>query len=220
MSNLVDYVIGNFDVGIILTNCAYSFSRVFVGVSMAIPLGIILGLFRSSLPVGVKSNKTLGFVIEFPSFIAPIAWIPYVILGFGIGEMAAYAIVLIAAFAPIFASSYEGAEAVPINIRNAAKSMEIKGWRYLAFVIFPSALPHIFTGIRLGAKWGWMSIVAAEMISGQFGLGYDLKLNDLNLQYYLVGFDMLLIGMIGFAYHRAIIFLEKKMIPSSEKTLV
>ncbi len=65
-----------------------------------------------------------------------------------------------------------------------------------------------------------MSIVAAELLSGQSGLGYAVKLNDLNLQYDLVAFNMLLIGLIGFILFQATIHLEKKMISWNEKTLL
>jgi ABC-type nitrate/sulfonate/bicarbonate transport system permease component len=220
MDNWIDYVVRNYDVGIILTDCVYSFTRVLVGVSAAIVIGVILGLFRSSWPIQVKRNKFVNFCLDAPKFIAPIAWIPFIIFFAGIGEMAAYCVVFIAAFAPISTSSYEGAESVPINIRNVAMSMEISGCRYLVFIIFPSSLPHIFTGIRNGVIIGWMSIVAAEMISGQSGLGYAVKLNDLNLQYDLVAFNMLLIGLIGFILFQATIHLEKKMISWNEKTLL
>jgi len=197
----------------IAVNCLYSVSRVGAGVGIAVVLGIAMGLGRSLLPEAIKRNKLIKFLFEAPKFPPPIAWIPFVILLFGIGEMSAYVIVFIGAFAPIFTSTFEGAESVPTVIRDCAASMEIRGLRYLTQVVFMSALPQIFTGIRLGVSMGWMSVIAAEMISGQSGLGYSIQLNRLNMQYDLMSLDIVLIGLIGFLLFEVTILLQKRMIP-------
>lgn len=203
----------------IAVNCLFSISRVAAGVSMAAILGIFLGLGRSLLPTAIKRNRLIKFLFEAPKFPPPIAWIPFVILFFGIGEFSAYIIVFIGAFSPIFTSTYEGAESVPLVIRNCAKSMEIHGLRYLWQVIFKSTLPQIFTGLRLGVSMGWMSVIAAEMISGQSGLGYSIQLNRLNMQYDLMTLDIVLIGIIGFLLFESTVFMQRKIIPWHEATL-
>lgn len=200
-------------------NCLFSLSRVVAGVSMAVVLGIFMGLGRSLLPAGIKRNKLIKFFFEAPKFPPPIAWIPFVILFFGIGEFSAYVIVFIGAFSPIFTSTYEGAESVPLVIRNCSMSMEIRGISYLWQVIFRSALPRIFTGLRLGVSMGWMSVIAAEMISGQSGLGYSIQLNRLNMQYELMTVDIVLIGIIGFLLFESTVWMQKKIIPWHEATL-
>ncbi|MCP3892254.1 MAG: ABC transporter permease [Desulfobulbaceae bacterium] len=186
---------------------------------MATFLGISIGLLRSTLPPKIKGNKIIKLLFEAPKFPPPIAWIPFVILFFGIGEISAYVIVFIGAFSPIFTSTYEGAESVPLVIRNVAKSMEIKGIRYLWQIIFPASLPQIFTGIRMGVSMGWMSVIAAEMISGQSGLGYSIQLNRLNMQYDLMTVDIVLIGLIGFLLFEGIVYLQRKILPWHEATL-
>lgn len=213
-------MLNNIDLEQIAVNCFYSVSRVGAGVFLAVVLGIILGLLRSLLPDPVKRNGLVKFLFEAPKFPPPIAWIPFVILLFGIGETSAYAIVFIGAFAPIFTSTYEGAESVPPVIRNCAASMEIRGLRYLFQIIFRSALPQIFTGIRLGVSMGWMSVIAAEMISGQSGLGYSIQLNRLNMQYDLMTLDIILIGLIGFLLFEATIILQEEMIPYVRKDTI
>lgn len=200
-------------------NCLYSLSRVGAGVVMAMVAGIALGLGRSLLPPRLKRNRLLKFLFEAPKFPPPIAWIPFVIIWLGIGEFAAYTIVFIGALSPIFTSTYEGAEAVAPALRNCARSLEVHGPRYLLRIIFPAALPQIFTGVRVGVSMGWMSVIAAEMISGQSGLGYSIQLNRLNMQYDLMTVDMVLIGIIGFLLHEAIVLLQKKIVPWHEATL-
>jgi ABC-type nitrate/sulfonate/bicarbonate transport system permease component len=194
-------------------NCLFSISRVVAGVALAGFAGIVMGLARSVLPERMKRSLLVKFLFEAPKFPPPIAWIPFVILLFGIGEISAYVIVFIGAFSPIFTSTYEGAEAVPLVIRNCAASMEIRGVRYLTQVAFRSALPQIFTGLRLGVSMGWMSVIAAEMISGQSGLGYSIQLNRLNMQYDLMTVDIVLIGFIGFLLFEGTLLLQDMLIP-------
>ncbi|NTV14997.1 MAG: ABC transporter permease [Desulfobulbaceae bacterium] len=200
-------------------NCLYSLSRVGAGVCMAMVIGVALGLGRSLLPVWLKRNRVLKFILEAPKFPPPIAWIPFVIIWLGIGEFSAWVIVFIGAVSPIFTSTYEGAEAVAPPLRNCARSLEVRGFRYLLRIVFPAALPQIFTGVRVGVSMGWMSVIAAEMISGQSGLGYSIQMNRLNMQYDLMTVDMVLIGIIGFLLHEASLLLQKQVIPWHEGTL-
>lgn len=200
-------------------NCLFSLSRVGAGVAMAMVVGVALGLVRSLLPPWLKRNRLLKFILEAPKFPPPIAWIPFVIIWLGIGEFSAWVIVFIGAVSPIFTSTYEGAEAVSPVLRNCARSLEVRGSRYLLRIIFPAALPQIFTGVRVGVSMGWMSVIAAEMISGQSGLGYSIQMNRLNMQYDLMTVDMVLIGIIGFLLHEATLLLQKQVIPWHEGTL-
>ena len=180
---------------------------------MAVILGIVIGLSRSILPTRLKNNRLVKFLFEAPKFPPPIAWIPFVILLCGIGEFSAYVIVFIGAFSPIFTSTYDGAESVTVAIRNCAHSLEVKGVRFLWQIIFPAALPQIFTGVRVGVSMGWMSVIAAEMISGQSGLGYSIQLNRLNMQYDMMTVDIVMIGIVGFLLFESTVFLQKKIIP-------
>ena len=207
------------DIVFVLQNCFYSITRVFFGVAVALFIGISLGLIRSALPEAFKKSILLKFLFEAPKFPPPIAWIPFVILTFGIGEISAYTIVFIGAFSPIFTNSYDGAESVPNVIRNTSKSLEIRGLRYLFQIVFFSALPQIFTGIRVGISMGWMSVIAAEMISGQSGLGYSIQLNRLNLDYTMMVVDMLLIGIIGWLLNEFVKLLERRILAWDEKNI-
>lgn len=197
----------------IASNCFASLQRVVIGVSLAAVAGIFCGLWRSALPTRLKNNKILRFTIEAPKFPPPIAWIPFVIIAFGVGEISAYTIVFIGAFAPIFIAAFEGAESIPIVWRQTAASLGIRGSRYLYGIVLRAALPNIFVGLRAGVSMGWMAVVAAEMISGQSGLGYSIQLNRLNLQYDLMAVDMLLIGLIGFLLFEVIVLAERYFIP-------
>ncbi|UCG38403.1 MAG: ABC transporter permease subunit [bacterium] len=185
----------------------------------AVLLGIAFGMLRSGLPQALKGNRLIKFLFEAPKFPPPIAWIPFVILLIGVGEFSAYTIVFIGAFSPVFTSAYEGAESVPVAIRRTARSMEITGLSYLWRISLPASLPQIFTGVRVGLSMGWMSVIAAEMISGQSGLGYSIQLNRLNMQYGMMTVDMFLIGLIGFALFESAVLLQRKLLPWREEIL-
>ncbi len=205
-----------FDVEIIndlLTNSLHSLRRVFVGVALASVAGIVFGILRSQLPLYIKRNKLISFMLDAPKFPPPIAWIPFVIVLFGIGEISAYTIVFTGAFSPIFTNTFEGAESISLTIKNTARSIEIRGIKYLYQIVFKASLPQIFTGIRVGTSMGWMSVIAAEMISGQSGLGYSIQLNRLNLQYSLMFVDVFMIGVIGFFLFEGVRLVERKIIP-------
>ncbi|MBT7610071.1 MAG: ABC transporter permease subunit [Bacteriovoracaceae bacterium] len=196
-----------------LINSFYSLTRVSIGLSLAVIFGITLGFLRSSLPLSVQRNFLINFLLDAPKFPPPIAWIPFVILLFGIGEFASYIIVLIGAISPIFTATYDSILRLPIHLSEAADSLELKGIdRFLNFT-FPACLPEIFSGFKSGASMGWMSVIAAEMISGQSGLGYSIQLNRLNLQYDAMIIDIFMIGVIGFLIFRVTHMMEKIIIP-------
>lgn len=201
----------------ISANSMASLERVAVGVLLAALCGTAMGLLRSALPAPLKGSRLFRFLMEAPKFPPPIAWIPFVILAMGVGEFSAYTIVFIGAFSPIFTSSYEAAQSVPRVWRQAAASLEIRGLDYLRRIVLPASLPQIFVGLRSAVSMGWMSVIAAEMISGQSGLGYSIQLNRLNLQYDLMIVDMFLIGLIGFLLFEMILVAEKIFIPWHER---
>ncbi|MCB0419803.1 MAG: ABC transporter permease subunit [Bdellovibrionales bacterium] len=203
----------------LVSNSADSLIRVLSGLSMAIVYGICLGLLRSSLPMKVKSNLVFNFILESPKYPPPIAWIPFVILLMGIGEWSAITIVFIGAFPPIFTSCYEGIERLPKNLFDISKSFELSKTERLIRIRLMWALPTLFTGVRIGAGMGWMSVIAAEMISGQSGLGYSIQLNRLNLQFEYMIYDMISIGSIGYVIAKFLAWLEKKIIAWEDSEL-
>lgn len=194
-------------------NCLMSTERVLIGVVFASLIGIALGMLRSRLPYKLKKNVFLKLLIELPKYPPPIAWIPFVILLAGIGNLSAWLIVFIGAFPPIFTNAYEAVNHIHPNIIHTADSLEIKGIKRLWKIILPCALPQFLIGIRIGAGMGWMSVIAAEMVSGQSGLGYSIQMNRLNLQYNLMIYDMIAIGIIGFILHEGLKLLEYKLVP-------
>jgi ABC-type nitrate/sulfonate/bicarbonate transport system permease component len=196
----------------ILLNCWASFFRVLCGGGLAFFIGILFGLFRFSLPPTLKNNFLFNFILDAPKFPPPIAWIPFVIFAMGIGEKSAWAIVFIGVFPSVSTNTYEALSGIKKEILKVARSLELSFSRLLFQIYLPAILPQIFTGLRVGLNMGWMSIIAAEMISGTSGLGYSIQLNRLNLRFDLMVIDMIFISLVGFLINWSMQKLEKRVI--------
>ena len=194
-----------------LLNCWASFFRVLLGGTLAVLAGIILGFIRHSFPPFLKRNFLFNLVLDAPKFPPPIAWIPFVILLAGIGNLSALVIVFIGVFPSVFTQTYDALESVKLEVLRTARSMEIKKIQMLRLILIPAIAPQLMTGIRVGFSMGWMSIIAAEMISGQSGLGYSIQINRINLQYQNMVYDIIAIGLIGYGMTNFMMMFERKM---------
>jgi len=196
--------------GPLLIDIYSSVKRVFVGFVcaflIAVPLGIVLGW-----------NKQLAQyflpAIELIRPIPPIAWIPLAILWFGVSNISSYFITTIASFFPIFVNSFVGAESVEKVHINAALSLGASRKLIITEILLPSALPFVLTGMRIGLGVAWMSVIAAELIAAQSGLGYMIQLHRMLLDTQKVIAGMITIGIIGFAMNLFMLYLERKFVP-------
>lgn len=134
----------------------------------AIPVGLALGL--SPLARGV-----LDPLIEFYRPIPPLAYLPLIVIWFGIGELSKVLLIHLAIFAPVAISTAAGvARAAPDRVL-AARALGASRWQVIRHVIVPGALPDILTGIRLGLGVGWSTLVAAELVAATRGLGFMVQ---------------------------------------------
>jgi ABC-type nitrate/sulfonate/bicarbonate transport system permease component len=189
-----------------------SLIRILMGVGLAFLLGVLLGYARYCLPLKIQNNFLFKLLIEAPRYPPPIAWIPFVIIFAGIGELSATIIVVIGAFFPIFTNTYDGMKNIPRAMVWTARSFELSSWRMFKQVLFPAALPQIMSGLRIGLGMGWMSVIAAEMVSGEAGLGYSIQLSRMNMQYVAMGFDMVVIALIGYLLTLSMDILERRLL--------
>jgi len=170
----------------------------------AIPLGILMG-------IRPFARSATSPIVEPLRFIPPIAWIPLsIILLSGLSRYVF--IIWIGVFFPVLLNSIAGVRRTSVTLVNMAKTFGSSSSEVIRKIIFPSALPEIMTGLRVGLGVGWMSIVAAEMIGGEpVGLGrLILKYADL-LQLDVVVMGMITIGIVGLAMNYFILLLEKRL---------
>ena len=192
----------------IYLNIAASLLRILIGFILASVLGITLGLLLAYY----RGLTDLKFYIELLRPIPPIAWIPVAIMLFGLGNVSASFIVFLGAFFPIFTNTYFGAISIPIIFRNVSSSFEVGAMRYFSKILFFHTLPYIFAGLKIGIGMAWMSVIAAELIAAQSGLGYFIQLNRLLLRTDKVILGMMLIGIIGYFLQKIVEYLETKLI--------
>lgn len=195
--------------GELLVNTAVSIFRVSVGFFFALVLAVPLGLLAAY-------KRSFGYyalpIIEILRPIPPIAWIPIAILIFGLGDPSAYFIVFMGSFFPIFTNTYFGATSLPKTLKNVSLSFELRKYQFIRKILFFYSLPYIFTGLKIGIGMAWMSVIAAELIGAQSGLGYFIQMNRLMLRTDNILVGMITIGTIGYLLNFLIVILENKIL--------
>ena len=164
-----------------------------IGVGLAVPTGLAIGWFRA---LDKYTEVTITFLRQLPG----IAWIPLALLWFGIGNTSSYFIVGMNAFFSPLINSIAGVKDVDKNLVDAARNLGVKknSWFMFKEVIFPSAVPHIMTGMRIALTYAWGGIVAAEMLAASNGLGWMIEANRRFHFPERVVLAMVLIGLCGF----------------------
>jgi NitT/TauT family transport system permease protein len=189
-----------------LANVAYSGRRVLEGFLVAAAVGIPLGLF-------IGWNRLVARLVD-PSvqLLRPVpitAWLPFAIAVFGIYDASALFLIGLGAFYPIVVNTTHGVRDTNLLLLRAARMLGAGEAAILTKVVFRSALPSIFTGLRLGIGIAWTAVIVAEMIAVKSGLGYVLW--D---AYYVGRMDicvatMFSVGLLGFLSDRALQLLAR-----------
>lgn len=136
-----------------------------IGGSIGLALGLGTGLFK---PVETALDSTVQMVRNIPA----LAMIPLVILWFGIGEEAKVFLVALGVFFPVYVNTFHGIRSVDANLVEMARSYGLKGFALYREVILPGALPSILVGVRFALGLMWVTLIVAETISAQSGIGY------------------------------------------------
>jgi NitT/TauT family transport system permease protein len=187
-----------------------SLRRVFVGFALAsvcaISLGLVIGRFR-------LVNDALLPPLEILRPIPAVAWIPLAILMFTPPEQSMIFITFIGAFFPVLLSTIHGVESLDRRLLFAALTLGAGPVAVFREVILPGALPAILTGLSIGMGTSWFSLVTAEMISGQFGIGY-FTWEAYTLQNYAdIVLGMIAIGLLGMGSSLLVRFLGRRLTP-------
>lgn len=188
----------------------WSFGRVFVAFwaafLTAVPIGILMGVSR--IARGVFDPP-----IEFYRPLPPLAYLPLVIIWFGIDEASKIILIYLACFAPLAVAARAGVKSVTIEQLNAAASMGASRLQIVRHVIVPAALPEILTGMRIAIGFGWTTLVAAEMVAATAGLG-QMVLNASNfLRTDVVIMGIFVIGIVAYVFDLMMRRVETWLVP-------
>jgi len=193
-----------------------SVKRVLAGFIAASFFGLILGALSG---YGRRFSDALLPVCEFLRPIPPIAWIPLAILWFGLGDRPAYFIVFVGAFFPIFINSYWGIRESRLMHLNVARNFGAGPLIVLTDVLLPGSLPRILHGLRIGLGLGWTSVISAELVGAQSGLGYMIQANRIMLKTENIIVGMITIGIAGLLMNQLMLLLEKRLSPGRGDTI-
>ncbi|OBJ42128.1 ABC transporter permease [Mycobacterium colombiense] len=165
--------------------------------------------FAAALITGIPLGLLLGWSSRFHQYAFPVfelirpipilAWVPLAMLMFHSREGSVIFLTYLAAFYAVTLNTLLGAHSIDPNLIRAARCLGAGPREVLHTVVIPGSLPYIFTGLQIGMGVAWFSLVAGEMIAGQFGLGYLINASYTTTRYPTIVIAMITLGVIGFA---------------------
>ena len=182
------------------------FTAFFAACLTAVPIGIAMGMSR--VMRGIFDPP-----IEFYRPLPPLAYLPLIIIWFGIDEMPKVLLIYLACFAPLALAARSGMKSAAQEQINAAYSMGASYRQVVLHVVLPSALPEILVGMRIAVGFGWTTLVAAEMVAANVGLG-QMVLNASNfLRTDIVVMGIIVIGVIAYLFDLLMRWVERRLVP-------
>ncbi|MCL2001717.1 MAG: ABC transporter permease [Planctomycetes bacterium] len=189
----------------ILVSLQVSLSGFIAAVVLGIPLGLLMGWYK-----GI--DKFIRPVFELLRPIPPVAWIPLTIIWFGIGLSAKAFIIFFSAFVPCVINAYTGIRMANQVFIDVAKTFGASNLRTFMRVGVPSSLPMVFAGIRIALANSWTTLVAAEMLAANAGLGFMILMGRQFVRPDIIILGMLVIGVIGVILTFALSKVENRLV--------
>ena len=177
-----------------------------LGCLLGIPLGFAMGLSR-------VVRGMFDPIVEFFRPIPPLAFIPLVIIWSGIGERSKILLLFLAALWIMTIAARAGVSSVKISKIHAAYTLGVNRRQLLFRVIFPNALPEIFTGMRVAMGVCWGTVVAAELVAAESGVGFMIMVASVFLSTDIVVMGVVIIGVIGYGIDILMRKLEAALVP-------
>ena len=196
----------------LLQHVGASLGRVFSALFFSVLVGVPAGVLIATSPIG---RGVLDPVVEFLRPLPPLAYLPLVIIWFGIGETSKILIIALAMAPAIVISTAAGVRSASKNQVNAARAFGASPLQLLRHVLLPAAIPSILTGIRIALGAGWTTLVAAELVAAGRGLGYMIQSAAQFLVTDVVIAGILVISAIAFAFEALLRFVERRYVPWS-----
>lgn len=188
-----------------------SLQRVAIGYFFAAVVGIALGIL-----VGTNKmmSKALDPIFQLLRTVPPLAWVPIALAALQKNEPAALFVIFITAIWPILINTAVGVRQIPQDYNNVAKVLQLNKKKYFFKILIPSALPYIFTGLRIAIGLAWLAIIAAEIVmSGVAGIGFFIwdsyqanKISEVILA-------LVYIGVVGLLLDKLMAWVQTKILP-------
>jgi NitT/TauT family transport system permease protein/taurine transport system permease protein len=190
--------------GEILADVSISMSRVLVGFAVGSMAAIVFGVLLGRLQL---LHDLLDPIIELMRYLSPTAMIPIAVIWFGIGELSKYFLIFWGTFFIVLVNTIAGVWRAPIARQRAAECLGANQLQIFVLVVIPSAAPYIVTGMRVAMASSFMSIIPAEILAADSGIGYLLQKSSMLLQTNRIFVALLTICLLGFVFDRIFRFL-------------
>lgn len=195
--------------GRLFTDIVTSLFRVSCGFLAAAACGIPIGIWMGQKPV---ARVALLPITNFFRNLSPLAWMPFAILWFGVGDAASIFLIFLSVFFPVVLASMAAVAGIPAVHFRVARAYGLSGVEKLTRVTLPAIMPQVITTLRVTAGVAWLVVVAAEMIAGRDGLGFAVMDSRNGLRTDILVVEMVTIGIIGVLIDRVLVQLTN--IPS------
>jgi NitT/TauT family transport system permease protein len=195
--------------GRLFNDSVTSLFRVTSGFLLAVASGIPVGVW-----MGQKLSARLAFLplTNFLRNLSPLAWMPFAILWFGVGDAASIFLIFLSVFFPLVLATMAAVGTIPLVYFHVAQNYGLRRFEKLTRVTLPAIMPQVITTLRVTAGVAWLVDVAAEMIAGRDGLGFAVMDARNGLRTDLLVVEMIVIGIIGVLIDRLLVRLT--MVPS------
>lgn len=185
--------------GEILNDVSISMSRVLVGFISGSLVGVVMGVLLGRIRL---LHDLLDPIMELLRYLSPTAMIPIAVIWFGIGELSKYFLIFWGTFFIVLINTTAGVWRAPIARQRAAECLGASRLQIFALVVVPSAIPYIVTGMRVAMASSFMSIIPAEILAADSGIGYLLQKSSMLLQTNRIFVALLTICVLGFIVDR------------------
>ncbi|MEG1695499.1 MAG: taurine ABC transporter permease TauC [Acinetobacter sp.] len=189
---------------------AASISRVLLALVAAIAIGVPLGLWMG---LNKWVRAVLDPLVELLRPIPPLAYLPLLVIWFGIGETTKVLLIFFSILAPVIISSTHGVLSHQLNRERAALSLGASQPQVFWHVILPTALPHILTGVRIGLGVGWSTLVASELVAADRGIGFMVQSAAQFLITDTVVLGIIVIAIVAVSFELFLRWLQKQLSP-------
>lgn len=190
-----------------------SLTRVATGYLFAAVVGITVGVV---IGLNQRIYKGLDPIFQILRTVPPLAWVPIALATLKQNQTAALFVIFITAVWPILINTSVGVKQIPQDYNNVAQVLQLPRSEYFFKILFPSALPYIFTGLRIAIGLAWLAIIAAEIVmSGTVGIGFFIwdayqggRVSEIILA-------LVYIGLVGWGLDKCMAWLQNRIVPNS-----
>ncbi|MFZ3141203.1 ABC transporter permease [Polaromonas sp.] len=185
-----------------------SMQRMLVGFAVGSLIGLLLGTAMGlSRSIEAYVLPTFNALVQIPV----LAWLPFVLLLVGIGEPLKYILIAKAAMVPVALNTLQGFRQAPATLREVGQVYGYSRRQQVLEIILPTAIPTLFTGLRLGFTKAWLSLVVVELVASSEGLGYLIVYGRQLFQLDLVMAAVIVVGAIGYVIDRLFDLAERRV---------